>query len=76
VSPDNRYVLVANQGTEAKPSSTVSILDTKTFKVLRTLQTGKGPMASSSSRPCPRTQRVVRRCSTDAVTAGSGGEVR
>ena len=42
VSPDNRYLLVANQGTEGKPSTTVSILETKTFKVLRTVQTGKG----------------------------------
>ena len=42
VSPDNRYLLVANQGTEGKPSTTVSILETKTFTVLRTVQTGKG----------------------------------
>ena len=42
VSPDNRFLLVANQGTEGSPSTTVSILRTKTFKVLRTVQTGEG----------------------------------
>ena len=42
VSPDNRYLLVANQGTEDKPSTTISILETKTFTVLRTVQTGEG----------------------------------
>lgn len=42
VSPDNRYLLVANQGTEGKPSTTVSILETKTFTLLRTVQTGEG----------------------------------
>ena len=42
VSPDNRYLLVANQCTQGKPSTTVSILQTKTFTVLRTVQTGEG----------------------------------
>jgi DNA-binding beta-propeller fold protein YncE len=34
VTPDNQYLLVANQGTEADPSTTVSIVDTATFSVV------------------------------------------
>ena len=42
VSPDGRYLLAANQGTEQRPSTTVSIIDTATFKVVRTVATGQG----------------------------------
>ena len=42
VTPDNRRVLVANQGTESDPSTTVSIVDTTTFSVVNTVETGKG----------------------------------
>jgi YVTN family beta-propeller protein len=42
VTPDNKYVLAANQGTEAKPSTTVSIIDTATFAVIATAETGRG----------------------------------
>jgi len=42
VTPDNRYVLAANQGTEANPSTTVSIIDVATFAVVETLETGQG----------------------------------
>ncbi len=42
VTPDNRYILVANQGTKQKPNNTVSIIDTKTFAVVKTISTGKG----------------------------------
>ena len=42
VSPDNRYLLVANQGTEERPSTTVSILETKSFEVLSAVETGEG----------------------------------
>ena len=42
VSPNGRYLLVANQGTEEQPSTTVSIVDTATFTVVRTVETGRG----------------------------------
>ncbi|MEW5990395.1 MAG: hypothetical protein AB1736_03495 [Chloroflexota bacterium] len=42
MTPDNRYVLAANQGTEDNPSTTVSIIDTQTFAVVGTVETGKG----------------------------------
>ena len=42
VIPDNKYVLVANQGTEAKPGRAVSIVDTNTFSVVGTIETGDG----------------------------------
>jgi len=42
VTPDNQYVLVANQGTESNPSTTVSIVDTETFAVMNTVETGQG----------------------------------
>jgi len=42
VSPDGRYLLVANQGTEERPSTTVSIVDTDSFEVARTVETGLG----------------------------------
>ncbi|MCC7450673.1 MAG: hypothetical protein IT324_24885, partial [Anaerolineae bacterium] len=42
VSPDNRYVLAANQGTKDKPSTSVSIIDAATFAVVDTVDTGKG----------------------------------
>jgi YVTN family beta-propeller protein len=42
VTPDNKYVLVANQGTKDKPSTTVSMIDTASFAVATTVETGKG----------------------------------
>jgi YVTN family beta-propeller protein len=42
VNPNNKYLLVANQGTEERPSATVSVIDTKTFSVVKTVKTGKG----------------------------------
>jgi YVTN family beta-propeller protein len=42
VSPDNRYLLVANQGTEDAPGTTVSVINTKTFTVTATVETGQG----------------------------------
>ncbi len=42
VSPDNRYVLAANQGTKERPGTTVSVIDTTTFTVARTVETGQG----------------------------------
>jgi Uncharacterized conserved protein len=42
VPPDNRYVLAANQGTKDKPSTTVSIIDTESFSVVGTVETGEG----------------------------------
>lgn len=41
-SPDGRYVLVANQGTEERPSRTVSVVDTATFRVVKNVATGRG----------------------------------
>jgi YVTN family beta-propeller protein len=42
VTPDARLVVVANQGTEAEPDSTVSIIDVATGDVARTITTGAG----------------------------------
>lgn len=42
VSPDGRYLVVANQGTEEKPSRTVSLIDTATFSVVATIDSGSG----------------------------------
>jgi YVTN family beta-propeller protein len=39
---DDKYVFVANQGTEAKPSTSVSKIDLATRQVLATIETGKG----------------------------------
>lgn len=42
VSPDGQYLLVANQGTEGYPGTTVSVIDTDTFDFVRTVETGAG----------------------------------
>ena len=42
VTPDNRYVLAANQGMKDRPGTTVSVIDTATFTVARTVETGQG----------------------------------
>ena len=42
VTPDNRYVIVANQGTEKDPDDTSSIIDTTSFTVVATVKTDKG----------------------------------
>ena len=42
MTPDNKYVLVANQGTKENPSTTVSIVDAATFTVVSTIETGDG----------------------------------
>ena len=41
-TPDSRLLLVANQGRREKPGSTVSIIDLKTFKTVKTIETGPG----------------------------------
>ena len=41
-TPDNTRVVVANQGTEQQPSTTVSVVDVQTFSVIDTVETGKG----------------------------------
>lgn len=41
-TPDGRLVLVANQGTEAKPGDTVSVIDVAKRKVIATIKTGPG----------------------------------
>lgn len=42
MTPDNKYVLAANPGTKDNPSTTVSIVDTATFAVVGTVETGQG----------------------------------
>ncbi len=42
VTPDGKYILAANQGTEEKPSTTVSVIDARTFTVTKTIETGRG----------------------------------
>lgn len=41
-TPDSRTLLVANQGTRKKPGKTVSVVDLKTFRVTKTIETGPG----------------------------------
>lgn len=41
-TPDSRLLLVANQGTRAKPGTSVSIIDIENFKVVATIKTGRG----------------------------------
>ncbi len=42
VSPNDKYLLVANQGTDKTPSTTVSVIDTRTFSAVAAVETGKG----------------------------------
>lgn len=42
VSPDDRCVLAANQGSDDSPGTTLSVVDTVTFTVTRTVTTGNG----------------------------------
>ncbi len=42
IGPDDKFVFVANQGTEAKPSNTVSKIDLKAKSVMATIVVGKG----------------------------------
>lgn len=42
VTPDGRSVYVANQGTEAEPSDTVSVIEVAGGRVVDTIRTGKG----------------------------------
>ena len=48
-TPDGRQVYVANQGTEAAPNDTVSVIDTATGEVIKTLKTGLGAHGVSAS---------------------------
>lgn len=41
-TPDGRFVYVANQGTEAEPDETVSVIDVGSGAVVKTITTGKG----------------------------------
>lgn len=53
MSPDNKYLVAANQGTKDNPSTTVSIIDTTSFTVLETVETGQvahGVVIEPSSR--------------------------
>jgi YVTN family beta-propeller protein len=42
IQSDDKFAFVANQGTEDKPSNTVSKIDLTTKKVVATIETGKG----------------------------------
>ena len=48
-TPDGAYVYVANQGSEAAPNNTVSVIDTRTGEVTKTLETGLGAHGVSVS---------------------------
>lgn len=41
-TPDSGTLLVANQGTRKKPGKTLSMIDLRSFKVIRTIETGAG----------------------------------
>ena len=42
IGPDDKFAFVANQGTEARPSNTLSKIDLKTKSVVATIVVGKG----------------------------------
>lgn len=42
VTPDNRFVLVANQGTKGRPGNTLSVVDAVSLKVVADIKTGDG----------------------------------
>lgn len=54
-SNGHRFVYVANQGTEAQPDSTVSVIDTQRYAVVKTLTTGRGAhgVVVSDDGRCP-----------------------
>lgn len=41
-TPDSRYVYVANQGSEAQPADTVSVIDAAAGSIVKTIKTGAG----------------------------------
>lgn len=41
-TPDSRFVYVANQGSDAEPADTVSVVEVATDRVVDTIRTGKG----------------------------------
>jgi YVTN family beta-propeller protein len=41
-TPDSSVLVVANQGSRANPGTSVSLVDLKTFEVIKTVQTGSG----------------------------------
>ncbi|WP_339097343.1 beta-propeller fold lactonase family protein [Deinococcus sp. VB142] len=42
VTSDSRFVLVANQGTQARPGNTLAVIDTASRKVVADIKTGAG----------------------------------
>lgn len=48
-TPDGGFVYVANQGTESEPNDTVSVIDTATGEVVKTITTGPGAHGVSVS---------------------------
>lgn len=42
VTPDSRFVLVANQGTQERPGNTLSVIDAASQKVVTDIKTGAG----------------------------------
>ncbi|MEF9606346.1 DUF305 domain-containing protein, partial [Paracoccus sp. PXZ] len=44
-----KFVYVANQGTEAEPNDTVSVIDTAIGQVVKTITTGRGAHGVSAS---------------------------
>ncbi|ARP98054.1 cytochrome D1 domain-containing protein [Pseudorhodoplanes sinuspersici] len=48
-TPDGRFVYVANQGTDAEPADTVSVIEVSTGSVIDTIRTGKGAHGVSVS---------------------------
>ena len=48
-TPDGALAYVANQGTDAEPNDTVSVIDTATGQVVKTITTGDGAHGVSAS---------------------------
>lgn len=49
IQADDRYVFVANQGTQQTPTATITKVDVKNQKAVATIQTGNGPHGLSGS---------------------------
>ena len=52
-TPDGRFVYVANQGTEAEPNDTVSVIDLSTNQTVSTVAVGDKPNGISYSPQPP-----------------------
>jgi YVTN family beta-propeller protein len=50
LSPDDKVIFVANQGTKAKPTTTVSKVNAQTLEIQSTIESGKGAHGLSTTK--------------------------